>query len=112
MRTGNLTICFQLMDILDDIDEPEMGTSSSNFGGPGEYMMMDTDDIASSSTPELPRRTEESKQLLREATQETTDSVYCEPAPVWNSSPSSEWIVFHNLHNCSSWINRTSKNRR
>lgn len=99
------------MDILDDIDEPEAGiTSSSNFGGPGEYMMMDTDDITSSSTPELPRRTEESKQLLGGSNEETTDSVYCEPAPVWNN-PSSEWTVFYNFHNCS-WINRSSKNRR
>lgn len=81
------------MDILDDIDEPDVGVTSSNFGGPGEYMMMDTDDVV--STPELPRRTEESKQLMGETSEETTDSVYCEPAPVWNS-PSSKWIAFHN----------------
>ena len=76
------------MDILDDMDNPDnAGTSSSNFGGPGEYMMMDTDDI-DSNTPELPRRTEESKQLLGQP-EPMGDSLYCEPAPVWNS-PSSE----------------------
>lgn len=82
------------MDILDDIDEPEMAVTSTNFGGPGEYMMMDTDD-PDSGTPELPHRTKESKQLLNESKEATMgetmgDSVYCEPAPVWNSSPSSE----------------------
>lgn len=73
------------MDILDDIEEPEPAT---NFGGPGEYMMMDTDD-ADSGIPQLPQRTEESKQLLTDA-KDQVDNVYCEPAPVWNSSPSSK----------------------
>ena len=80
------------MDILDDMDEPE-ATASGNFGGPGEYMMMDTDEIDSNKTPELPRRTEDSKHLLGEPKEEPLgDSLYCEPVPVWNSSPSSEWI--------------------
>lgn len=86
------------MDILDDMDDPEKATggitSSSNFGGPGEYMMMDTDDT-DSATPELPRRTEESKHLMGDAKEPTEDSLYCEPAPVWSSSPSSECVVLY-----------------
>ena len=82
------------MDILDDIDdEPDITSKLSNFGGPGDYMMMDDDDI-DSSTPELPRRTEDSKHLLNEQT--GGDAVYSEPAPVW-SPPSSEWIICYIL---------------
>lgn len=87
------------MDVLDGMDEPEVGVMPSNFGGPGDYMMMDDDDDdgVGSSTPKLPRRTEESKQLLGE--EPMADSLYCEPAPVW-SSPSSELIVFHTCTHC------------
>ena len=75
------------MDILDDMEDPEAAGTSENFGGPGEYMMMDQDEI---DTPDLPRRTEESKHLLGEPKEEPLgDALYCEPAPVWNS-PSSE----------------------
>ena len=80
------------MDILDDMDGPEEDGMSASFGGPGEYMMMDTDEV-DTKTPELPRRTEESKQLMGDPKEEPlADSLYCEPAPVWNS-PSSEWIL-------------------
>ena len=81
------------MDILDDMEDPEAAGTSGNFGGPGEYMMMDQDET-DSKTPELPRRTEESKHLLGGPKEEPLgDSLYCEPAPVWNSSPSSKWIM-------------------
>ena len=99
------------MDILDEIEEPEAAGTSTNFGGPGEYMMMDTDDV-DSATPELPRRTEESKQLLGStSTQEPMeDAMYSEPAPVWNSSPSSRLIdtIFFIATLC---FYRASKNR-
>ena len=95
------------MDILDDMDdEPDTTIKSSNFGGPGDYMMMD-DDI--DSAPQLPRRTEESKQLLNETT--GGDALYCEPAPVWGSSPSSEWIMYTILYCSPLCVYRTTKNR-